>query len=149
MGLMRAIVGGFAVLLAFSAFAHACSCGGPHDREARVKAIFDAATYVVLARVLSARQTRERLQSGSDPLIVARAEVVRSLKGKPPRFLSLASEGGDNGANCGFGNALVGAIQMGPISLALGRRLPTGRYHVSACAQGFDEEDLRPFHLRN
>jgi hypothetical protein len=148
MGLTWGVVSGFAVLLAISAFAHACDCGNPRDHEARVRAMFASATCVVLARVVSTRQTRERAYSGSDPLIVARLKVVRSLKGKPPRLLSVASERGDNGANCGFGNALVRATQSGPISLALGQRLPTGRYHVSGCSQGFGEHDLRAFHLK-
>ena len=149
MGLMWAIVGFLAVLLTFSASACACDCGHLPDREANARRILEAATYVVMARVLSARQTRETLDTGSDPLVFARVEVVRSLKGKPPRFLSLASDGGDNGANCGFGNALLRAARGGPISLALGRPLRTGRYYVSGCSHDFGDEDLRPFHLRN
>jgi hypothetical protein len=103
----------------------------------------ERAPHIVMGRVLSARQTQERYRPQFDPLVVARVEVVRNVKGKLPKRIIVASEGFDNGANCGYGSELLTRRGAGPVPLVLGEKPDrAGRYYIGGCSQQLTEADL-------
>jgi hypothetical protein len=142
---MRATLRLLGFLLATGALietAQACECGLPKEREAAASHILSKAEVVAFGRVLSAKQTaRKRQQPGflSDPLVEARIEVTKVIKGRLPKIIEVESEGYDNGANCGFGTALLQMKRTGRVvGFALERSKPqqNERFYVGGCWAG-------------
>ena len=123
--------------------AHACDCGRSRDRATDVARVLERADNIAKGRVLSARQTRDALCKGCDPLVRARVKIERVIRGTLPIEISVESEGGDNGANCGYGETLIQAKQSGrPLVLAFQQKSKSGRYYISGCGQILGEGDL-------
>lgn len=127
--------------------AQACDCAIPRERATLVAHILDKADIVVFGRVLSARQTtrRRRFEGwSSDPLVEARVEITRRVKGSVSQVISVESAGFDNGANCGIGNWLLAARKTGEtISLAMAQRTDRKPYYPGLCWSGrINEADI-------